>query len=287
MEGWKKFYSTQSAVTDPGAYKALYDALPDDIPSLCTILQGLVVHLYWGPASGFTISDERKAEVTNRKVTRQVKRILELDSSPLEISRPVEKKMIGTCRDYATLLISILRSRGIPARLRVAFAAYLKPDRCEEHYLCQYWNKAEERWITVDAQLDPEHCSSLNIRFDPYDVPEDRFYLAGKAWQICRREKVKPELFGILELRGTWFIGGALIHDMLALNKIESHPWDVWPLMPGYQQKDYSADYLDTLDRIAALSAALSPDFSELRSFYQSESRLQPPPDWEPWEPFS
>jgi hypothetical protein len=68
----------------------------------------------------------------------------------------------------------------------------------------------------------------------------------------------------------------------MSLNKIESHPFDIWPLMPEYRQKEYSREYLDIMDRIAALTGGLNPDFSGVRSLYQSEKGLQPPPGWEP-----
>jgi hypothetical protein len=282
MEEWQKYYADQSLVTDPCEYQGLYNILPGDISSLCTIIQGLLVHLYWAPAYGLSLSDERKSEVKIRKTTRQLARILDLADLPLATGRPVEKRMVGTCRDYAVLLTSFLRNKGIPARMRTGFAAYLKPGTYEEHYLCQYWNAAQNRWIMVDAQLDEIHCKSLNIRFDPCDLPEDQFWLAGKAWKSCRQGQVNPELFGILNFRGLWFIGGAVIHDMLALNKIESHPWDIWQLMPYAQQKDYLPDYLGILDHIATLCARMSPDFSETRLLFQTEPRLQPPSGWEP-----
>ncbi len=73
-----------------------------------------------------------------------------------------------------------------------------------------------------------------------------------------------------------------MIFDMLALNKVESQPWDIWQSMPGYQQKEYVPEYLAFMDLIAALTAGLSPGFAEVRLLYQTEKRLQPPSGWEP-----
>jgi hypothetical protein len=282
MEEWGKYYSTQSIVTDPGQYKDLYDSLPNDIPSLCAVIQGLILHLFWGPAYDMNIPDDRKNEVKIRKTARQLERILELADLPLATGRTVEKRIIGTCRDYATLLTSFLRHKGIPARLRAGFVPYLTPGRYENHYLCQYWNVAQNRWITVDAQLGEVQLKALNIRFDPCDLQEDQLWLAGQAWQVCRQGNFDPELFGILDSRGLWFIGGIVIHDMLALNKIESHPWDIWRLMPCYNQKDYPPDYLNILDHISTLSGSMVPNFNEVRSFYQTKTELHPPSDWKP-----
>jgi hypothetical protein len=282
MEEWKKYYASQSVVTDPGKHKSLYDALPDDIPSLCKIVQGLLLHLHWAQAYGVDLPDDRKTEVRLRKAARQLARILELADLPLTTVRTAEKKMVGTCRDYAALLTSFLRHKGIPARMRVGFATYFTPGHYEDHYLCQYWNEAQNRWITVDAQLDDLQRQALKIQFDPCDLPEELFWPAGKAWQLCRQGRVDTELFGIFDIKGMWFVGCDLIFDMLALNKIESQPWDIWQSMPRYQQKEYPPEYLVFMDQIAALTAGLTPGFTEVRLLYQTEKKLQPPPGWEP-----
>ncbi len=189
MEEWKQYYASQSLITDPGKYRDLYAALPDDIPSLCKVVQGLLLHLHWAQAYGVDLTDERKTEVRMRKAARQLARILELTDLPLTAGRTAEKKLVGTCRDYAAVLTSFLRHKGIPARMRVGFATYFTPGRYEDHYLCQYWNDARNRWITVDAQLDDFQRQALKIQFDPCDLPEGLFWPAGKAWQMCRRAR--------------------------------------------------------------------------------------------------
>ena len=282
MEDWKQYYSSQSAVTGPGDYKNLYDTLPDNIPALCQVVQGLLIHMHWADAYGVKLTEEQKTEVKIRKATRQMARILELDGSPLTKARLPEKKIVGTCRDYAALLTSFLRHKGIPARMRVGFATYFTLGHFEDHYLCQYWNEPEKRWIIVDGQIDDLQRQVLGITFDTCDLPEGLFLPGGQAWQICREGKTDPELFGIFNVKGMWFAGCDLVYDTMSLNKIESHPWDIWPLMPGYQQKEYSREYLETMDNIASLTGVLVPDFSKIRSLYQADNRLHPPPGWEP-----
>ncbi len=282
MEDWTQYYATQSIMSDPGQYKELYDGLPDDIPSLCKVIQGLVLHMHWAQAYGQNPPDTRKTEVRIRQADRYLARIRELDSAPLTTERPPEKKIIGTCRDYAALLTSFLRHRGVPARMRVGFATYFTPGRYEDHYLCQYWNEAENRWILTDAQLDDLQRKTLNIRFDPNDLPEGIFLPGGKAWQVCREGKADPELFGIFNIKGMWFVGCDMVYDTMSLNKIESHPWDIWAMMPKYQQTEFPGPYLAAMDHIAELTGVLDPGFAEVRRLYQTEKKLQPPPGWEP-----
>jgi len=282
VEDWKKFYTTQSIVTEPGKYKELYKGLPDDIPSLCKIIQGFTLHMHWAQAYGQNPSDERKTEVKIRQADKYLARIMELYDAPLTEERPPDKKIIGTCRDYAALLTSILRHKGVPARMRVGFATYFTPGHYEDHYLCQYWNETKGRWIIVDAQLDELQRNALKISFDPCDVPDGLFLPGGKAWQICREGQADPELFGIFNIKGMWFIGCDMIFDTMSLNKIESQPWDIWPMMPKYLQKEFSGEYLAAMDHIAELTGRLDPGFAEVRLLYQTEKKLQPPPGWKP-----
>jgi hypothetical protein len=282
MEEWQRYYATQSIVTDPGVYKELLSDLPDDIPSLCRAIQGLFLHRWWTEQYCVNISEAQKEEIKIRKLTRQLKRILELEDSPLTTARRPDRRLVGTCRDYAAVLTSFLRHKGISARMRVGFATYLNPGQYIDHYLCQYWNAAQKQWLLVDSQIDDLQRRTMHITFDTCNVAEDLFVTAGKAWQLSREGKVDPDLFGIFEVRGLWFIGCDMVLDTMSLNKIESHPFDIWPLMPSYGQKDYSKEYLNVMDTIAAITGTFVPDFAKVRSLYQSDKKLQPPLGWEP-----
>ena len=52
----------------------------------------------------------------------------EIDASPLHTLRNGNKKIVGTCRDFAILLTSMCISVGIAARMRVGFATYTYKD---------------------------------------------------------------------------------------------------------------------------------------------------------------
>jgi hypothetical protein len=48
----------------------------------------------------------------------------------------------------------MLQSQGKPARARCGFGRYFKAGWYEDHWICEYWNDEQGRWIMVDAQLD-------------------------------------------------------------------------------------------------------------------------------------
>ena len=133
-----QYYSTPGIMTDPGEYRHLFDGLPTDIPALCEIVQGLIFHPHWAEMYGVELTEERQQETNLRKVTRQLVRLMELDGSPLTVARPLEKRIVGTCRDFSTFLTALLRHQGVPARARCGFGTYFTPGKSEDHWTCQY-----------------------------------------------------------------------------------------------------------------------------------------------------
>jgi transglutaminase-like putative cysteine protease len=110
---------------------------------------------------------EAQAELQVRTIQRRLSRTLELDPRPLTEARPLENKVVGYCRDFAVLLVSILRHQGIPARARCGFAAYFSPGHFEDHWVAEYWHADQQRWVLVDPQLDTLQCEVLKIPFNP------------------------------------------------------------------------------------------------------------------------
>ena len=265
-------------MTDPGTYSDQFSGLPTDIKALCEIIQGFQVHIFWAERYGITLTDQRKEEVGLRKVTQKLERIQELDDRPLTFDRQLEKKLVGNCRDYSVLLCAILQYQGVPARARCGFGTYFRPDYYEDHWVCEYWNEREERWVMVDAQLDPFQIEKLGVQFNPLDVPDDQFVIGGKAWLMCRDGKENPDKFGIFDMRGMAFILGDLIRDFLALNKIEILPWDPWGLMVR-DDEDIPEGDLVVLDQIAAWTTGGNETFSDVRRIYE-EGPLLRKPDW-------
>ena len=273
------YYAQPGPMTDPQAYALWLNDLPADIPSLVKVVQGVMVHIFWAERHGLNLSDARKEEVNLRYIPKMLARLAELDDRPLTVPRALDRKLVGNCRDHSTLLCSILRQQGVPARARCGFGAYFMPNHYEDHWVCEYWNAEQQRWILVDAQLDPLQREALNIPFDTLDVPRDQFITGGLGWQMIRSGGANPDCFGIFEWHGQWFVQDNLVRDFLSLNKIELLPWDGWGLMAGPEDV-VSADDLALLDRMAALTMAGDSAFDDIRSLYKADPRLHTVPDW-------
>jgi hypothetical protein len=272
------FYQQPAAMTAAGRFAPMLDQLPRDVAALVRIVQGLVLHEFASDWYGVSIPDERRSESHIRSAEVMLERVLALDSRPLTVVRPPEKRLVGVCHHFMVLLLAMLRAKGIPSRGRRGFGTYFNPGYFEDHVVCEYWNAAESHWVLVDPQFDEVWRAKLRIEHDVLDVPRDRFLVAHDAWARCREGSADPSRYGIFkgDLRGLWFVADNLIHDVANLNKMEMLQWDAWGAMPhpGERLED---DRLAFFDRLAALTRAPDESFEELRALYQGDERLRVP----------
>jgi hypothetical protein len=276
------YYKIQSQFTDPGVNYMLFENLPDSIDGLCHTVQGLYLHYMDGERYGYQIPEERLSEINLRHVEKMLSRIIELDDRPLTVQRTPEKKLIGCCRDAATLLCAMARYRGIPTRVRFGFAAYftkLDPDFNCSHIVAEFWDTEQEKWRLVDPELDELTIEENHIHFDVYDVPRNQFLVGGRAWQLCRTGEVDPNKFGVSgigEMKGLPFVRGNLIQDLAALNKMELLNWDCWGLMLR-GMGTHTDEELELLDQVAELTQADLDAWSAIKSIYERDVRVKVP----------
>jgi hypothetical protein len=267
------YYATPGPFTDLGAHAAQVATLPQALLDLCHIVQGLIVHPFLARLYDLDPAALRQDELQIRRASEMVDAMLARDPRPLTEARPSERRFVGNCRHFTVLLCAFLRARGVPVRARCGFGAYFNPGTFEDHWVAEVWDHAGARWRLVDAQLDARQREAMNIHFDPLDVPRDQFQVAGDAWQRCRSGSADPRRFGILDMRGLWFVRGNVIRDLAAFAKRELLPWDGWgPMSP---QDPTDADEIALLDRVAALTVA--GDHKAAISVYRNDACLRVP----------
>jgi hypothetical protein len=280
MQTPQEYYRHDGPMTALGAHADEFRGLPADLASLCGIVQGVLIHRDIAPwLYGLTLTESQRDDGHLRPTAQMLTRIHELDSRPLTTAREYARRLPSVCRHFSLMLCAMLRHQGIPARPRCGFGAYFTPGKFEDHWVCEYWNAAEKRWILVDAQLDAIQRKALNIPFNPLDVPHDRFVIAGDAWRMCRSGRADSAAFGLThaQLRGLWFIAGNVVRDLASLNRMEMLPWDVWGLME-MNDAALTDERKLLLDKVAALTIAGDDKFAEMRAIYDSDDRLRVPP---------
>jgi hypothetical protein len=281
-----EYYACQGPITDPGDRASLFDDLPATVPALCEVIQGLMIHRDFAAFYGLDVPEDRTEEAELRHVRRLLSRVLELDDGPLTSARPLDKRLLIVCRDFATMLCAMLRHQSVPARARCGFARYFGqcPDASlgfnVDHWVCEVWDADEARWVSVDAEVDENERDFCHVEIDTLDVPRDQFLVAGEAWQLCRSGAAKPEDFGLGpdSMHGMWYVQSQLVRDLAAMNKMELLCWDCWGLGNADPHADPSPGDTILLDRVAALTQRGNEAFDELRALYERSDRLRVPP---------
>jgi hypothetical protein len=274
-----KFFGEHSVVTTPGRHASVLKQVPQQVRELVDVIQHLLVYDVVAPEYyGFTVPEKRQDEIHTRRVEQILDGVLALDNAPLSSARPVERRLAGRCHTFTLLLLAMLRDKGIPARARCGFGSYFNPPNFEDHWVCEYWNADQARWVLVDTQFDETWRAKLHITHDIFDVPRDRFLVASEAWAQCRSGRADASRFGIefANLRGLWFVAGSLVRDVAALNKMEMRPWDVWGAQPS-PNHELAPEELRFFDRLSELTRDPDVSFAELRTLFQSDERVVVP----------
>jgi hypothetical protein len=256
-------YSTQSRFSDPGRHADWLDTTPADIAALRDIASGLVFH-HWaaGDPTSHGFAPSRLAEVDLRYSEAMLGRLRELDPTLSGTPRRRTDRILGCCRDFTLLYVTLLRHHGIPARSRIGFANYLRPDWHLDHVVAEVWDGS--RWRLVDPQPFDQ------VPVDQLDVPRDRFLVGPDAWRALRSATLDPASVVVSPdlvepfLRGFPYARHNLALDLAAINKHEMLLWDVWGSMnldPAVSSADAArADAVAAIDPgdTAALQAAFA-----------------------------
>lgn len=286
-----RWYSQPEPLTDVSAHADRLRGLPEDLASLCRVVQGVLLHGHLGALYGLELTEERRhVELNLRSADERLATLWEHDDSPLIEARPPAQRQLGTCRDFALLLCSLLRWQGRAARARCGFGGYFVPGLYEDHWVCEVWDEELERWRLVDAQIDEVQRRLFGPK-DALDVSRDEFIVGGEAWEGCRAGRFETSRFGLSSIHesGLWFVCGDFVRDVAALNKVELLPWDIWgvmlhpalgpgePLSLGAEEvvARLPADDLEELDRVALLASGCI-DLPAIRRAYQ-DPRWQVP----------
>lgn len=269
----RDYYRQQSVLTDPGKNAPLYDELPHTVSELVRVIQGVIILPYGNLLrQGYHIDPNEIDNATFglRRVEDLLERVQHRYQAPLTVERPPVMRVGMICRNFAVLLVSMLRYQGIPARARVGFGAYFRTSYAADHRVAEYWDEARQRWILIDPMIDEVQRHANKLTFNTLDIgPSDPFWLAGDVWLRCRAGKLNPHDFGDSETdRGMPPIRYALLHDFAYLSKCEVLGCDDWGELITKPESDLTATDLALLDQIAELTTRVDTHFEELLNLF-------------------
>lgn len=240
---------------------------PDDPVAVCWPVHALVIQP--DQARKLGLPEARFSENQVRPAARLLEILAGLDPAPVELARPPERRVVGTCRHFAVLACALLRERGVPARVRCGFATYFRPGRGLDHWIVEY--ARDGRWV----RLDPELLGG-SVVDTPQDLRPGMFLSGGEAWTAHREGRIDASTFGVYgtENWGPAEIRGNAVKDLAALNKVEMLPWDEWGRMTASYEGRTGAEYDELIDVVAEVCAG--DDAAAVAALYDEEDLAVP-----------
>jgi transglutaminase superfamily protein len=291
------YWASQSPVTDPGNAATAIGELPADISVLRRASSQMIFHYRaGGDFAENGVPAERMAEIDTRYADALLGLLLQRGDPALDRDRPPSERAVGCCRDATVLFLALARTKGMPARARVGFAAYLTPGWLIDHVVAEVWDEAAGRWRTVDPEMDTAWTPKVNgIPVNWLDLTDDQFVTGPRAWQAARagisdpgRHVVTPGL-DIPATRGWPEIAHHVVHDLAALNKTEMLVWDSWGLLdaawagpspwagPSSRDNALTDEISAVIDEISAVTADPAADRETLARIGARDGLRVPP----------
>lgn len=268
------YYSTAGVFTEIGPLS--HEAFPNRVSEIVQLVQNLLIHEVLASTYQVSLSEQRTAEKQVHSAVAMLEQVKRLNSSPFAEPRQPAERLVGVCRHFATLFVAIMRLHKLPSRVRCGFADYFEPGKHVDHWVAEYWDTAEQRWIRVDAQVDELQRDVFSIDLDTLDVPRDRFVVAGDAWYACRNG-ADASTFGVAgtEMWGLVEVFGDIFQDLAALQKIELLPWGWYGLALDESAMEREVELIDQLADISRDAGAT--EMEKLLQLVSTDVRLKVP----------
>jgi formylglycine-generating enzyme required for sulfatase activity len=263
------FYKQYSSFTDPGEYSYLYKNLPDSLPELCSLIRSQFIHPYAElPQYRDQIPEERWNEMEKYPTAKSILAgLLSYDSRGFVKDRKPQDKLVLGCREYAIILASVLKYRGIPVRVRCGHATYLEPGFHVSHTVCEVWNKKDKRWMLVDPSTGM------------IDFNRDKFDFSNEAWLKMQKGEIDPNLYmAPPNTSGLVSIVGKISPDLLSILGTEFTIYQYAPILEYTlnNQNKLSTEQIEILNKISKLMQSLDADnLTKLRDIYNSTPEIQ------------
>ena len=280
---WSAF-CRQTASSDPGVYAGHLCAVPLEPLELVECIGRTVLNFVTDrPLVDGPLFASRLWQIDLRTAEAMLGALFEISDTPLSGRRRPDERIVGNCRDTALLCASILRSHGVPARLRYGFAHQLyRPERAmHEHVVTEFFDG--EQWQMIDCRMHSEVIALHDIDLVPGALlPEGLFVPALAVWHACRAGARDFAAFGGRADdigRGMSAVAKYAYQDIAALNGFEPLVWDVWgpALFRHPEALIDDEEELDALDRCAALDPDLPAGWAALKAIYEASDVLRVP----------
>lgn len=283
-----KHYLQTGTYTYAGAYGDYFRSLPDNVAELGRLVCSQVIHrvtlhdgntnanakLQYGDMTKFPWHRMRCEDDILMTAAAITAELFRLDGRGFVPDRKTENKIVVTCRYVSVLMSAILKAKNIPCRSRAGFAPYFQPGKSMDHWINQYWNAKEARWVTIDAD---GFYDENGMDLGQYDIADGKFDYAAKAWLDVRSGRVDGTKFIYADSLGTCSLKAvirALFYDFHALMNDEIS----YQFQPCYIDNKFERlteqDFKE-LDELAGLMLKPDENFEELERIWETERKYR------------
>ena len=282
-------YREFSLYTNPGLYKPMLKKLPNNVRKTGDLVRAQIIHrftLYHGNTG--TNADLKFGDMAKVPWHRQLEddvlvsasamlaELYRRDRRGFTAGRKEKNKLVLTCRHVAILMAAILKSKGIPCRVRAGHASYFdfakKHNISVDHWINQYWNKTEKRWVSIDV----DGSWSMNGEFDLYDLPEGVFDFPAEAWLRIRDERENPKKFwNASSRRGALVVAWSLFYDFHCLMNNEVPYVHVPAMVQAKNFRKLSEKELKEIDALARRLVDPDKNFGKLQYIWNTNKKFR------------
>ncbi len=271
-----------------GLYKEYFQGLPDNISELGKLICSQVIHritlkqgntganekLIYGDMTKYPWYRLRCEDDILLTAVAMTAELFRLDDRGFILQRATENKLVVTCRYVSVLMSAILKAKGIPCRSRAGFAPYFNENESTDHWINQYWNERENRWITFDAD---GFFNDEDLGFNQFDIPENKFDWAANTWLNIRNGKVDGRRFVYGDRLGTNSLKAvirAIFYDFHAIMNDEIS----YRFQPCYIDGKFdklTENDLIEIDELAKLMLQVDKNFDKLIALWNSNRKYR------------
>jgi hypothetical protein len=281
-----EYYLRFSEYTNPGLYEEyLKNELPDDIKEISDLVRSQLIHrVILKNGNAISNSDLRYGDMNKVPSERlrceddlfptasaMLAELFRRDKSGIVLNRSEKDRLILTCRFISILMVSILKSKGIPCRVRSGFANYIFPKVYADHWINQYYDKKTGKWITIDVDSLLE-----DIGFNPLNIQDGVFTFSADAWLKVRRGEIDGKFFwNAGGFRGLQPVAWELFYDFHCLMNCEI----IYSYTPAYiyatKFKKLQESELREIDNLAELMLNPDKNFDELQNIWNINTKFR------------
>lgn len=279
-------YLQVSQYTDPGMYKDLFRKLPNKIKEIGLLSRKQIIHRNTlkngntGSNKDMRYGDMAKVPWYRQceddifpTVAAMLAELYRRDKRGLVLDRATENKLVVTCRFVSILVASILKSKGIPCRVRSGFSPYfnLFGGKSADHWINQYWNEKQNKWVTIDVDGSLEDY----VKFNLYDLPENTFDFSADAWLKVRKGGINGNHFENADgHEGLEVIAWELFYDFHCLMNNEI----IYLHRPQYILERFdklTKEELKEIDNLALLMQKPDDNFEKLTEIWNMNKKFR------------